>query len=337
MTSSESELLARLIALEDCIASAVRKAQALQSTAQLSQQARDPGRGDTIFGIDVAAEEALLAFCEDWGQSAAFRLVAEGIQPDGGRVFGGAADSRPEFVVIVDPVDGSRGLMFDKRNAWCLAAVAPERGPETCLTDVTVAVMTELPTKRQGVRDQLWATSAGTVHGERTDLFSGDKAPLAVAPATATDLRHGFATVVNYFPGGKELTARIEEEILRAEMGGWNPEKAEVYSDQYISAGGQLAELALGRDRFVLDIRPLVHKAIGVDSSLCARPYDICTALVAQRAGCIVTAPDGSPLNPPLDITTNVAFVAYANQQLADRLQPIVNRVLRTEPGSASK
>ena len=148
-------------------------------------------------------------------------------------------------------------------------------------------------------------------------------------PATEDNLRHGFATVTNYFPGGKELTSRIDEEILLAEMGGWNPNKAEVYSDQYICAGGQLAEMALGRDRFVLDIRPLVHKAIGTDSSLCARPYDICTALVAQNAGCVVTAPDGSPLNPPLDVTTNVAFAAYANVHLAARMQPIVTRVLR--------
>lgn len=314
--------LPHLIALQDRVALAVRRAQALQSTEQLSRTVRD-GEGDTIFGIDVAAEEELLAACEDWGESACFRLVAEGI---GSRVFGSGT---PEFVLIVDPVDGTRGLMFDKRSAWCLAAVAPERGPETTLTDVTLAVMTELPTSRQGVSDRLWVTVDDTVHGERRDLATGATTPLNVQPSTAQELRHGFATVVNYFPGGKELTARIEEEILREEMGGWNPDKAEVYCDAYISAGGQLAELALGRDRFVLDIRPLVHEAIGVTSSLCCRPYDLCTALVAQKAGCVVTAPDGSPLDPPLDVTTNVAFVAYANQGLAARLQPIVSRVLR--------
>jgi len=326
----ESVFLAKLIELEDSIAGAVRRAQAGQSVEQLSRRARD-GEGDTVFGIDVAAEEALLAFCRAWGGSASFRLVAEGIEPASGRVFG---SGRPEFLLVVDPIDGSRGLMFDKRSAWCLAAVAPERGPETRLTHVSLAVMTELPTSRQEKSDRLWAiagsgTVAGTVGGERHDPSTGIKTPLTVRPASDCHLRHGFATVTNYFPGGKELTARIDEEILREEMGGWNPEKAEVYCDQYISAGGQLAELALGRDRFVLDIRPLVHRAIGAHSSLCARPYDVCTALVAQNAGCVVTAPDGSPLDPPLDITTNVAFVAYANEHLAARVQPIVTSVLR--------
>ena len=63
-------------------------------------------------------------------------------------------------------------------------------------------------------------------------------------------------------------------------------------------------------------------------STLCSRPYDLCTALIAEQAGCVVTAPDGSPLDAPLDTTTSVAFVGYANQALAERLQPLVERVL---------
>ena len=31
--------------------------------------------------------------------------------------------------LIVDPIDGTRSLMYDKRSAWVLAAVAPQRGP----------------------------------------------------------------------------------------------------------------------------------------------------------------------------------------------------------------
>ena len=32
------------------------------------------------------------------------------------------------WTVIVDSIDGTRGLMYDKRSAWCLAAVAPPGG-----------------------------------------------------------------------------------------------------------------------------------------------------------------------------------------------------------------
>ena len=56
----------------------------------------------------------LLPFCEEWGQTASFLLMAEGIEPEGRRFGSGT----PEFRLIVDPVDGSRGLMHDKRSAW---------------------------------------------------------------------------------------------------------------------------------------------------------------------------------------------------------------------------
>ena len=141
--------------------------------------------------------------------------------------------------------------------------------------------MTELPTSRQGFADRLWAPPDTATQGQRQNLFDGSIRPLAVQPSSCTDLRHGFATVCDFFPGGKELLGRLAERILREAMGGWDPEKAEVFADQYISSGGQLAEVALGRDRFVLDVRPLVYDTLGVTSSLCCRPYDLCTALVA--------------------------------------------------------
>jgi hypothetical protein len=190
-------------------------------------------------------------------------------------------------------------------------------------------VLTELPTTRQATSDVLWAARGEPTAGRREHLESGTARDLVAAPSTRTDLLHGFATVANYFQGGKELVSRIEEDLLRRERGGWNPDKAEVYTDQYISSGGALAELVLGRDRFVLDIRPLVHRSLGFESTLCGRPYDLCTALVAQQAGCVVTAPDGSPLDAPLDVTTNMAYAGYANAALAERLQPMVTAVLR--------
>ena len=266
----------------------------------------------------------LLPFCEEWGQTASFLLMAEGIEPEGRRFGSGT----PEFRLIVDPVDGSRGLMHDKRCAWSLAAVAEEHGPDTRLRHVRAAVMTELPTSRQGFADRLWATPDTATQGQRQNLFDGSIRPLAVRPSKSTDLRHGFATVCDFFPGGKELLGRLAERILHEAMGGWDPEKAEVFADQYISSGGQLAEVALGRDRFVLDVRPLVYDTLGVTSSLCCRPYDLCTALVAIRAGAIVRNPDGSAFDPPLDVTTNLAFAAYANRALAELLEPIVQRAL---------
>jgi hypothetical protein len=95
-----------------------------------------------------------------------------------------------------------------------------------------------------------------------------------------------------------------------------------VFEDQYASSGGQIGELACGRDRFVADLRPLVFDHLGLDSAMAAHPYDICNWLVARESGAVVERPDGGDLDAPLDTTTNVAWVGYANPQLAARLRP---------------
>ena len=74
----------------------------------------------------------------------------------------------------------------------------------------------------------------------------------------------------------------------------------------------------------MLDPRPLVCKKLGKPTSLCCRPYDVCCALIAEEAGCVVADPFGQPLRAPLDTTTNVAWAGYANAKLAALLQPIV-------------
>jgi len=315
-------LISRLRAMQAELRAALRAHMQAQEPRVWSRTVRD-GQGDTIFGLDVAVEDRLLALCQAWGREQPLRLVAEGLEP-GGIAFGQPGAGRSPLRLIADPIDGTRGLMFDKRSAWCLMAIAPDRGPETSLADLQVAVMTELPTTRQATSDVLWAVRGQGSHGQRQDLVDGSARELPVVPSSSATLRHGFATVSAFFQGGKELAAALDEAILHRALGPWNPDKAEVYCDQYISSGGQLAELALGRDRFVLDVRPLVHARLGVASSLCCRPYDLCTMLVAQEAGCVVTDPLGQPLEAPLDTTTNVAFVGYANQQLAAKMSPIV-------------
>jgi hypothetical protein len=315
----------RLLEVQRDVREALSRASSARGDLERASEVVRDDDGDTIFAIDVDAEEALLRRCEAWGRDACFRLVAEGLDP-GGIVFG---SGEPELRLIVDPIDGTRGLMFDKRSAWSLGAIANERDGEARLTDVLAAAMTELPTTRQGQADVLWAVRGGTAEGRRVHLGDGREVEAPVRPSRATTIRHGFATVCSFFQGGKELTARFEEDLIGAVLGGWDHRKAEVYVDQYISSGGQLAEVALGRDRFVLDLRPWVHRALGFEGTLCSKPYDVCTALVAQAAGCVVEAPDGAPLDPPLDVTTNVAFVAYANEGLAEVVRPHLIDALR--------
>ena len=83
-------------------------------------------------------------------------LVAEGL-PGGEVVVPEGADRKTaRWVIIVDPIDGTRGLMYQKRPAWILTGVA--RGPGPCtLADIELAVQTEIPLVKQHLSDELWA------------------------------------------------------------------------------------------------------------------------------------------------------------------------------------
>jgi hypothetical protein len=102
-----------------------------------------------------------------------------------------------------------------------------------------------------------------------------------------------------------------------------------VFDDQYISTGGQLHELIVGHDRMLGDLRPPAYVKLGFSAAtLCCHPYDICTALIAREAGCVIEAPEGGALNYPLDTTTPVAWMGYANARLARRVRPALRRVM---------
>jgi fructose-1,6-bisphosphatase/inositol monophosphatase family enzyme len=259
---------------------------------------------DTIYAIDRVADDALLGWFEEhWPD---VRIVSEGL--DEAVVIGDVE----AWTVIVDTIDGTRGLMYDKRPAWCLAAAAPPGGS---LADIVAAAMTELPTAKQGAVDQLSAVRGSGLVAERLDLRSGVREPLAPHPSSATDLEHSFSGFAKFFLPGKPALATLEAELFRR-LG-----CRQVFDDEYLSTGGQLHELVSGRDRFVADLRPLVLEDAG---GLVCHPYDVCTAMVLLEAGGVVTDPWGQPLDVPLDNTSPVAWVGYANEALASHIGPVL-------------
>jgi fructose-1,6-bisphosphatase/inositol monophosphatase family enzyme len=261
---------------------------------------------DTIYAIDQVADDALLRWFEEhWPD---VMIVSEGL--DTPVLVGEAA----AWTVIVDTIDGTRGLMYDKRPAWCLAAAAPPGGG---LADIIAAAMTELPTAKQGAADQLSATRGGGLRSERVDLARGERRALDVRPSVATDLEHSFSGLVKFFLPGKAALASLEAELF-GRLG-----DTQVFDDQYLSTGGQIHELITGRDRFVADLRPLV-----TDDGLACHPYDVCTALLLEEVGGVVTDPWGDPLAVPLDNVSPVAWVGYANAALAERIGPVLAQLV---------
>lgn len=288
---------------------------------------------DTIYGVDRIGEEVILAWFEkNWPRAWPVELVMEGLEERGPAIFPrGTAPARTIFKCILDPIDGTRNLMYDKRSAWTLAALAPQRGKRTGLADIMVAAMTELPTSKQWRADQLSVVRGEGRRGlvaEAIDVRSGQKKRFLPRPSRAQDFEHGFASLVKFFPEGKSLLARIEEELWRA-LCGARPAGALVFDDQYLTTGGEIYELLAGHDRMIADLRPLAFARLGITSSLACHPYDICVALLLEEAGGIVEAPEGGRLRAPLDTTSPVAWVGYANGALARQVRPVLRRLIK--------
>jgi fructose-1,6-bisphosphatase/inositol monophosphatase family enzyme len=287
--------------------------------------------GDTIFAIDKLGEQAFVASFAQLAGEEPVCLIAEGLE--GGRLVlpSGAAERDCRWRVLADPIDGTRGLMYQKRSAWILTGVAPNRGAGTRLSDIELAVQTEIPLVKQHLCDQLWATRGQGTQARRLDRLSGATSPLWLRPSGAGTLAQGFATVVRFFPGAREILGAIDDEVIGA-LAPDSPGRAGCFEDQYASSGGELYELIAGHDRFVADLRPLVQSvraARGLPSGLCCHPYDLCTALIAEEAGVTLTDAAAAPLDAPLGLDADVAWVGYANQALRALIEPRLQAALR--------
>jgi hypothetical protein len=290
---------------------------------------------DTIYKIDAEVDPILESFCEEWGRQTPIVVIAEGlVDYDGNevesRVFPDSAkESDASIRVIFDPIDGTRGIMYDKRPAWALAGVAPNKGAATRLRDIEIAVMTELPTSKSGFGDCLWAVKGQGAKAVRVDLRSGDSQPLKLAPSKAETINHGFVSITNFFPGTKVLAGELTEHLAKNLIGPADVTRATVFEDQYISTGGQFYEMIVGHDRFIADLRPLFYKIQKQPEGLSCHPYDCATWLIAEEAGVILTDGLGKPLDGPLDVTTGISWAAFANQSLRKSIEPILTRYLR--------
>jgi hypothetical protein len=259
-------------------------------------------------------------------------LVAEGLSNGQIILPRGTPESDVVWRIIVDPIDGTRGLMYQKRSGWILTGVAPNRGPGTGLDNIDLAVQTEIPLVKQHLSDVLWAVRGEGFHASRFNRLTGEHSDLELHPSTASNIAQSYSQVVRFFPGVRDVLAAIDDEIVLGALGPSQSGKAQCFEDQYTSTGGQLYELIAGHDRFTADLRAHMEPVTterGLPRSLCCHPYDLCTELIAGEAGVIVTGVDGGPLNAPLAVEPDVSWVGYANPRIRATIEPLLKAALK--------
>lgn len=331
--SSELENLLQIIrVLHEKIRAAVVAACEETAVADLSQIAKEE-EGDTIYAVDRVSEELIVEyFAETIAKETPIVLIAEGLETGKIILPFGANETDAKWRIIVDPIDGTRGIMYQKRSAWVLTGVAPNKGEKTSLQDIDLAVQTEIPLVKQHLSDTLWAIRGEGAFAERFNRITQNSKTLFLKPSGAETIAHGYAQVSRFFPGAREELAAIDEEIVRGALGDVQKGKTHCFEDQYTSTGGQIYELISGHDRFTADLRPQMEKKLnerGLALGICCHPYDICTELIAREFGVIITDASGNPVNAILSVEPDVDWVGYANPFIRAQIEPLLQASLR--------
>jgi hypothetical protein len=276
------------------------------------------GAGDLTYALDDVADEPLSEYAMRLGVRHPVTLIAEG--PGERRAGEGAAG--PPLRVLIDPVDGTRSLMHDMRSAWALTGLAPDKGPGTRLSDVIVAVQTELPTTSAGVYHVLSAVRGRGAVIARHDVRSGaelERAPLLAPQKLRLD--NGYLCFARYLPEERPLVAALEAEFLSRVIETHDVDPRLLYDDQYLCSAGQLFLVATGRYRMLADLRGWLSRTRGLQN-FTAKPYDLASLLIWREAGVPVFDEHFAPLDAPMDTETKLSVIAFANEELRLKLEP---------------
>jgi len=281
------------------------------------------GAGDLTYAIDegtelvaarwmarLAATEPLSLFTEDHG----WKHVS-----DSGSGFDHGGPR-----IVLDPIDGTRNLMLDLRSAWTEIAWCAAGPSEPRSTEVAASLLAELPGERAASFRVLEAGPQGpaTLELRRVDDGALIERRDLVADPDDDQLEHRVLSFFRYEPRWRPLIASIEAAFFERVESHEGVDPRHCFDDQYISNAGQLALLAMGQYRFVCDLRAFLATRQG-KAAVTSKPYDLAGAVhLARAAGCVVEAPDGTALDFPLDATTPVSYVGYANERIAQRLRP---------------
>jgi fructose-1,6-bisphosphatase/inositol monophosphatase family enzyme len=285
------------------------------------------GFGDLSYPLDEEAEDALEDFGREVGARHPLTLIAEG---PGMQRYGEEGAGAP-LRVLIDPVDGTRSLMHDMRSAWALTGIAPDRGDLTRLSDCVLAVQTELPTTSAGFYHVLWAEKGQGATIARHAVATGEELERRPFVATAgARIDNGYLCFERFLPVERPLVAEIEARFLTRAIEAFDLSPRLLYDDQYLCSAGQLFLVATGRYRMLADLRGWLARTRGIDN-FTSKPYDLATLLIWREAGIPVLDDDLAPLDAPLDTETRLSVIAFANDELRHKLQPILRAVMAEE------
>lgn len=227
--------------------------------------------GDVTFAIDERAEARMEAFLAERAPDVAFYSEDRGMVIPGGE---------PRWVLVVDPIDGTRPAMAGLESACVSVAAAPLEGEPT-MADVAVGCVVEI---KSGAR-----------------FFAVRGAGVEPAPALSAETRIERMLWTYGFRGRPVVpTAIVIEELIDASsVSGGTFDLGSATFDMTRLLTGQLDAYVEPGPRMIEEA-PWVRaefERVGRGAILNNSPYDLAAAaLILDEAGAIVTDASGAPL-----------------------------------------
>jgi myo-inositol-1(or 4)-monophosphatase len=262
--------------------------------------------GDVTFAIDERAESFLEEYLAERAPDVAF------YSEDRGLVDGTGSS---EWVLVVDPIDGTRPAMAGLESACVSVAAARLGDGQPVMADVEVGCVVEI--------------KSGAVFAAARD---GGVEP-APRLSTNADLSRLFWS---YGFRGRPVvpTVRVLEELIDgSSVGGGTFDLGSATFDMTRVVTGQLDAYVEPGPRLVEDVRGMREEfeRVGGGSLLNNSPYDLAAAvLICERAGAIVTDASGRTLGDRPLLGSGSEFqmscVTAANRELHDAILAVIDR-----------
>jgi myo-inositol-1(or 4)-monophosphatase len=291
--------------------------------------------GDTSFSIDILAEEALLNYLEE------HRLPMAYYSEDKGLV---RRVDNPEFVLIVDPIDGTRPAAAGFESSCVSVALAKVRSLEDCkFEDLLIGCVQEIKsgmrfTAEKGKGAQIWeikeqGSRGAEEQGSKLPLCSSapllpcQGSPIHLALSPNHDLNRLFWSFEVAGRPAQSLIGKLAPLINRSGVsGGCFILNSSAYSVTRLLTGQLDAVVDIGER--VLKEDPSSREELSqVDAPgvVGLFPYDLAAAyLIALEAGCFLTDAYGKDLGPrPLfgnPENVRLSCIAASNRPLHEKL-----------------
>jgi myo-inositol-1(or 4)-monophosphatase len=262
--------------------------------------------GDVTFAIDEEAETFLEEFLAERAPGVAFYSEDRGlVQPAG----------EPEWVLVVDPIDGTRPAMAGLESACVSVAAAPLGDGHPAMADVEAGCVAEIKSGAAFTASRDGAVEPAPRLSQNTEL---DRMfwtyGLRGRPAVPTATVLGELIDSSSVGGGTFDLGSATFDITRIVTG---------QLDAYVEPGPRMVEDVPGmREEF---------ERVGGGAVLNNSPYDLAAAkLICERAGAVVTDAYGEPLDDrPLlgsGADYQMSCVAAANAELHARILEALDR-----------